>query len=1628
MSGMNELFPTTDSPLSVDGYIKPVIEDPFKLSQGIGISSNHPSTSPVGLTSPKIVISDTPLSATSFLEQPLTVIGDANSLKPNSTDTLTTSFDPLTGAIASHPIVGFLSKDEIAPSLTRADSKATQSDIGQQTSTINVSGKTNTQQRFNQLTPEILERFRIEAIARWASVGITPGEQGILKEVQLAIADLPSLKLGLTSGNIVTIDTDAAGAGWFIDSSPSNDVEFSNIVSGSQLQSIESDPAFGRVDLLTVMTHEFGHILGLDHLDTNQVMSEALAIGTRRLPTESILEITKADEPINEALELNLPTISARNGTVNGNLNTNDVINPTRSGRYSDDYQLIDFTVGKLVTLYLSSPSFDTYLQLINIDTGQVIAEDDDSGIGYNSLLRFTPIEGINYIVRATSFSGGTTGTYNVIATSGAPDLVITGATAPSTAPERSSIPLTWTVTNEGEAVATSDWYDYVYLSDNTIFDNSDRYVGNLGNGDKIPLAPGGTYTITQNMALPERVGAGKQYLLFVADRNNNIFESSETNNVRAVPIDITVPDLVVTAATAPIAVTVGSSTEISWTVLNLGDVQATHSWYDRIYLSNDQTLDGSDTQVATFNSGTSGTPVAPGDTYNLTQTVTIPNTALGNRYLLFVADADNNQYETNEGNNIKAIPVEVKAPDLIVSNAEAPASAALGEQITVNWQVTNQGSVSADSDWYDYFVLSDDQILDGSDDYIAYRWMGDKTPLASNTNYNATYNITIPSYIKGGNRYLLFVADRDNYQGETNENNNVKAVSISIKAPDLLVSSVIAPTTANPGDSIDVSWTVKNLGEVSATNGWYDHLFLSYDPVYDSSDTYLTNLYNSTALALDSTYTVNRNVTLPSQGIGSPGMRYLLFVADTYNYQRETNEGNNVFAVALTINGQNSDLVVTTAISPNTAVVGQQIPVEWTVKNEGAVTTSRYDWYDYVYLSSNPTLDSSDVALTSSYSGNYNSYQPLAAGVSYTAKQNVTLPNNVNGNQYLLFVADRYNYLGDLDNSNNVKAVPIKINAPDLVVSDASAPTQAYAEARIEANWTVQNQGNGSALTQWYDSVYLSDDDTLSTATDILLKDIQTQKLLPLDSGTGYTVTQLLSLPKTVTKGNKYLLFVADRGNQQGESNESNNILARFITIGDTDPNLPLLQTGSLVQNQNSLQPITNPNTATYTPLVSSSTTGLLGEYYLTGNSVTTFPDFSTLQPTYTKVDQQVNFNFESNNFAGIPGLTNNFAARWTGKINIPTTGDITFYITKDYYTYSGNCLYIDGQLVINNQGYYQQEASQVINLASGEHDLRLEFFENNHYYGSGVSLSYTPVGGSKQLIPTSVLTPTSVAPPENLADLKISGVTAPTVITKGQTISTSWTVTNQGSNSTQSRWYDNIYLSDDITLDSTDILITGFTADTDLAGGSAYTQTKSITIPTTAGLGNKYLLFTVNPGNTEIESERTNNAYALPVTITNPDLIVTAATAPSTATERSLITVNWTVKNQGNVLANANGWYDSVYLSDNTIFDDSDRYMGNLWINGNQEGGETYTKSESFTLPQNTGSGKWYLLIKTDQYNYQAETSDANNVYAIPINITVPDLTITTTSPPTTAAVGETVAVSWTVKNSGDVSAAAD
>jgi|GEM_PF-3578811 len=117
-----------------------------------------------------------------------------------------------------------------------------------------------------------VEPLLAEALARWQAAGV---DTTALGNVQVQIVNLGGATLGMASGNTITLDDNAAGWGWFVDPTPHDDSEF--ITPGNQGEQ-------HRMDLLTVLEHELGHLLGFDHQATG-VMEDTLATGTRETPT-----------------------------------------------------------------------------------------------------------------------------------------------------------------------------------------------------------------------------------------------------------------------------------------------------------------------------------------------------------------------------------------------------------------------------------------------------------------------------------------------------------------------------------------------------------------------------------------------------------------------------------------------------------------------------------------------------------------------------------------------------------------------------------------------------------------------------------------------------------------------------------------------------------------------------------------------------------------------------------------------------------------------------------------------------------------------------------------------------------------------------------------------------------------------------------------------------------------------------------------------------------------------------------------------------------------------------------------------------------------------------------------------
>ncbi|MBI4684941.1 MAG: peptidase S8, partial [Nitrospirae bacterium] len=122
----------------------------------------------------------------------------------------------------------------------------------------------------------------------------------------------------------------------------------------------------------------------------------------------------------------------------------------------------------------------------------------------------------------------------------------------------------------------------------------------------------------------------------------------------------------------------------------------------------------------------------------------------------------------------------------------------------------------------------------------------------------------------------------------ETIETNNNKPKSIKI-GPDLIVSSITAPTSAANGSTITVGDTTKNSGGGDA-GASTTKLYLSINTIVDAGDI-LLRTRAVPALNAGTSNALSASLTLP---VVNPGQYYIIAVSDADVAVTETSETNN--------------------------------------------------------------------------------------------------------------------------------------------------------------------------------------------------------------------------------------------------------------------------------------------------------------------------------------------------------------------------------------------------------------------------------------------------------------------------------------------------------------------------------------------------------------------------------------------------------------------------------------------------------------------------------------------------------------------------------------------------------------
>jgi hypothetical protein len=135
---------------------------------------------------------------------------------------------------------------------------------------------------------------------------------------------------------------------------------------------------------------------------------------------------------------------------------------------------------------------------------------------------------------------------------------------------------------------------------------------------------------------------------------------------------------------------------------------------------------------------------------------------------------------EIDENNNqaYHTINVQVSPPDLIVQNAEAdPLVIEAGEMTNTECDVLNQGNGASGSSTLNYY-LSANSSYEADDLLLGTDAAGSLGPGES---ASLSQTLTIPSTTIPGDWYILFFADAANQVTESDENNNIANVQITV-------------------------------------------------------------------------------------------------------------------------------------------------------------------------------------------------------------------------------------------------------------------------------------------------------------------------------------------------------------------------------------------------------------------------------------------------------------------------------------------------------------------------------------------------------------------------------------------------------------------------------------------------------------------------------------------------------------------------------------------------------------------------------------------------------------------------------------------------------------------------------
>jgi subtilase family serine protease len=701
----------------------------------------------------------------------------------------------------------------------------------------------------------------------------------------------------------------------------------------------------------------------------------------------------------------------------------------------------------------------------------------------------------------------------------------------------------------------------YGYL--NTRFNISGTPVSK---GVQCNLAPGDSLLVTC-LLKQTCISTAQGELTIQTNWDNQILESNTANNTKTVAYEVNRADL--TATTINYADTGWSGTQMPVTILlsNIGTLAVNDTVSLAMYISSSNTTYTANAANRVLDSR-ERMSLTPDSSITLTRTVTLPNGIEGDYYLHLVIDPTNKICESNEGNNVThgntLMHVNLSPyPDLIVRNLNVPDTMSVGQTVTFDVDIINQGIAAAQG------VLTTKVFMSlsgtwGSAPHIEVATLEQSVNIDVNDTLPCVVTGIIPTNANAGFYYFYAVTDyNDAFYEHTGESNNrVRSAQAFVKLYplDLQIDSISGPATMDWGQQATYTLTITNHTTVpTSAPRWVDRLYVSQDGSIQA------NMANqeqnhTTVLLPGESYQVSFEVTIP---FGSPSTLYLVGICDYNRSNPDIDVSNNQFVRSITINAvPTPDLQVSDVAILGNVVSGQPFQLVYTVTNVSATPVVQGHWADRVSMSYVAALNSTSQQLTLTPKE-----MSLAAGESYRDTVEVTVPVPNQGSRFLLVQTNAQLNFYETVQDNNVVAVPVTITLPppgDLVVSRIVMPDTMVSGRRAQFQWAVANIGANDISGRGLSSLlYLSGDDVFD-ANDRLLGRANVEQI-SLASGDS-VVQQLTARISSVSEGNYYLIAKTDVRNAFYEDNENNNntvsVLPFYVKVRELPFNTPLVDT----------------------------------------------------------------------------------------------------------------------------------------------------------------------------------------------------------------------------------------------------------------------------------------------------------------------------------------------------------------------------------------------------------------------------------------------------------------------------------